>query len=133
MECSHPYNYHFINTLFIKSINMKTLYKHTILVFSIISVIGCKENIQKDSGQPISQLVTVVDTVQKSYQLKKFTQYCCKSIVEFSLKQRVEGFIKAESDTKKGQITVWFDNQKNTEKDIKEAINKTPYKIEKEI
>ncbi|WP_418513571.1 hypothetical protein [Corallibacter sp.] len=65
--------------------------------------------------------------------LKKFTQSCCTGIVEYSLKKNVKGFIKAVSNTKKGQITVWYDSTKSTNKEVKEAINKTPYKVIKEI
>ncbi|MCC4227140.1 heavy-metal-associated domain-containing protein [Zunongwangia profunda] len=112
---------------------MKTLYKFLVIAFLSSLALSCNEKQKKTYKQNINESKVAVDTVKKTYQLKKFNQSCCKNIVEFSLKRKVEGFIKSESDTEKGQVTVWFDNQKNTEKDIEEAINKTPYKIEKKI
>lgn len=66
--------------------------------------------------------------VKKSYHLKGFKQSCCASIVKYSL-QEVKGFHKVESNVKMQEITVWYDKEKCTEREIKKAINKTPYKI----
>ena len=66
--------------------------------------------------------------IQRTYKLHKFTQTCCARIIEYSLKE-VEGFIKHESDVKKQEITVWFNSSLCSEQDIKDAINKTSYRI----
>ncbi|WP_196890836.1 heavy-metal-associated domain-containing protein [Aureivirga marina] len=66
--------------------------------------------------------------IQKTYTLKNFNKSCCIGIVAYSLK-KVDGFKKSEANTKKQQITVWYEKQRCNETEIKNAINKTPYKI----
>lgn len=68
------------------------------------------------------------EIIKRTYKLKKFTQSCCARILEYSLKE-VEGFIKHESNIKNQEITIWFNSNTCKEQDIKDAINKTSYKI----
>jgi len=102
------------------------------LVFAT-NMLAFTHNNDTNIHQNIEGNILISDTVKKTYQLEKFTQSCCTGIVEYSLKKNVKGFIKAVSNTNKGQITVWYDSTKSTNKEVKEAINKTPYKVIKEI
>jgi len=70
--------------------------------------------------------------VQKTYRLKGFKQSCCSGIINFSLEE-VEGYIKSEFDLKHQQVTVFYDESKCTEEQIKAAINQTPYKILEQV
>ena len=66
--------------------------------------------------------------IKKTYKLKGFKQSCCTGIVNYALKE-VDGFIKSEAQVKSQELTVWYDAKKCDESAIKDAINKTPYKI----
>lgn len=102
-------------------------FKTTILIaFSIL--LFTSFDVQSQTNTETKTEIITNNTVQKTYKLKGFKQSCCTGIVEYSLKE-VTGYIKSESDVKNQELTVWFDKTKCTEKDIKKAINKTPYKI----
>ena len=66
--------------------------------------------------------------VKRTYKLEKFTQSCCAMMIEYSLKE-VNGFVKQKSNIKTQEITVWFNTDLCSEQQIKEAINKTTYRI----
>lgn len=68
------------------------------------------------------------EMVQKTYKLKGFKQSCCTGIVEYSLKE-VKGYIKSKANVKQQELTVWYNPTLCKEKAIKDAINKTAYKI----
>lgn len=97
-------------------------------LFISVSVWACEA---PSTPNPTPTAVVVKDTVKKTYRLAKYTQSCCSNIVEYSLKQNVQGFFKASSNTNKQQITVWFDPAQSSSDDVEKALNETPYKVVK--
>ena len=98
----------------------------TLVLFSILLLTSCESKAQTKTDLKTETVTS--NTIEKTYKLKEFKQSCCSGIVEYSLKE-VEGYIKSKANVKNQELTVWFDKTKCTEKDIKKAINKTPYKI----
>lgn len=107
---------------------MKHLKTINLILFGILSIISFE--LKSQTNTKFKTEIVTNNTIKKTYKLKDFKQSCCIGIVEYSLKE-VTGFIKSEANVKSQEISVWFDKTKCTEKDIKEAINKTPYKITK--
>ena len=66
--------------------------------------------------------------IKKTYTLKGFKQSCCTRIVDYALKE-VKGYLRSEANVKTQELTVWFNTNLSKEADIKNAINKTAYKI----
>lgn len=112
---------------------MKSITSFILILVVTTNIVAFNYNNNISIHRNIEENIVVLDTVKKTYQLEKFTQSCCAGIVEYSLKKHVKGFIKAISNTKKGQITVWYDSSKSTSKEVQEAINKTPYKVVNEV
>lgn len=109
-------------------ITLKQTINYAVLIsFTHLSIQTVSASIEPKSNQVIStqQQETLV---KHTYKLKKFTQSCCAIMIEYSLKE-VDGFIKQESNIENQELTVWFDPEKCTEEQIKEAINKTSYRI----
>lgn len=99
----------------------------TILLFSFLFLTACESQGQTSESET-KEISVTNQTIQKTYKLKGFKQSCCSGIVDYALKE-VDGFIKSKANVKKQELTVWFNASKCSEKDIKHAINKTPYKI----
>lgn len=64
------------------------------------------------------------------YHVEKLSQTCCVAIVAYALK-KVDGYMRYEVNVEKRQLSVWFDADKTSELQIRQAINKTPYKAVK--
>lgn len=103
-------------------------------IFCALLLTSCEGRSQtKNTVKAVKSKEVIANKSTKvTYKLKGFKQSCCTGIVKFSLKE-VGGFIKSEANIKNQELTVWFDKTKSTEEDIKKAINKTPYKIEKTL
>ncbi|WP_040280028.1 heavy-metal-associated domain-containing protein [Psychroserpens damuponensis] len=111
---------------------MNILKSKSLILFSSLLLTTCVGISQTKTDSEVKTETNQNKTIKKTYQLKRFKQSCCTGIVEFSLK-KVKGYISSKANVKNQQLTVWFDSSKTTEKQIKEAINKTPYKIEKTL
>ncbi len=98
----------------------------TLVLLSFLALTSCESKGQTKVDSKTESIVS--NTIEKTYKLKEFKQSCCTGIVEYSLKE-VAGYIKSKANVKNQELTVWFAKTKCTEKDIKRAINKTPYKI----
>ena len=103
-------------------------------IICIFLLTSCEGKSQTKNTTNVSGLKETVTNkiVKKTFKLKGFNKSCCTGIVKYSLKE-INGFIKSEANVKNQELTVWFDKTKSTEEDIKKAINKTPYKIEKRL
>lgn len=99
------------------------------LGFGTLLIISCADgtDLKKDSESATTEK-SQSTTVKKTYKLKNYSKSCCTGLVEYALKE-VNGFIKSSSNTKKQEITVWFNSKKCSESKIKKAINATGYTI----
>ncbi|UTW66531.1 heavy-metal-associated domain-containing protein [bacterium SCSIO 12643] len=100
--------------------NLKTIAFMATAMWCIFPEIGMSQTQEKTE---VSNKI-----VQKTYRLQGFKQSCCSGIINFSLEE-VEGYIKLKHQ----QVTVFYDESKCTEEQIKAAINQTPYKILEEV
>lgn len=100
------------------------------LFFCLQVVISCKGKAQTKVSENTSTPTKLTSNkkASKTYKLKGFNKACCIGIVNYSLKE-VDGFLRSEADVKKQEITVWYNEDKCSEKAIKKSINKTGYTI----
>jgi len=107
---------------------MKHLKTINLIIFMAMLLTTLNIEAQTQVKSNTKSKVVQNNSVQKKYKLKGFKQSCCTGIVAYSL-SKVEGYLKSEADVKNQELRVWYDTSICTEKKIKEAINKTPYKI----
>ncbi len=95
----------------------------------LVSIILFSANVSTYAN-PVLQVQTFKkqELTKRTYKLKNFKQSCCYNMVEFIL-QELEGYEKSEPNMEKQEITVWFNSEITTEKEIIEAINKTGYTV----
>ncbi|AZQ62738.1 copper chaperone [Flammeovirga pectinis] len=100
--------------------------KEIIIISSLLlaTVTSCTTSTKKHE----TEIVVTTEQTQKTFKLKKFKSSCCVGIVQYSLKE-LDGFIMMKPNLDKSEITVWYDQNKSSEKEIVKAINTTPYKV----
>lgn len=82
------------------------------------------KNIQSEAKQS--------NTATATFELEGFKMSCCTGIVVYALKE-LPGFISAEADVSKQQITVQYNPDKTTKDELIKKLNETPYKVVQEI
>jgi len=110
---------------FIKSklfLGLVTVFAAAMLAFPHYSKIFYPENTAK--VQP--QLAKSINNL--TLNVKGMTCESCNLHVEHTLAQ-LPGYINAKADYKTGTVTVEFDASKSSEKEVKDAVNSTGYKI----
>jgi len=110
---------------FIKSklfLGLVTVFAAAMLAFPHYSEIFYPEN--KAKVQP--QLATSINNLD--LKVKGMTCESCNLHVEHTLAQ-LPGYINAKADYKTGTVKVEFDASKSSEKEVKDAVNSTGYKI----
>lgn len=84
---------------------------------------------------PIQKHLTetsISTTATATFQLEGFKMSCCTGIVVYALKE-LPGFISAEADVSKQQITIEYNPEKTTKDELINKLNETPYKVVQEI
>jgi len=103
-------------------LGLVTVFAAAMLAFPHYSAVFYPEN--KAKVQP--QLANSVDNL--TLNVKGMTCESCNLHVEHTLAQ-LPGYINAKADYKTGTVKVEYDNTKSSEKDVKDAVNSTGYKI----
>jgi mercuric ion transport protein len=113
------------NPRFIKSklfLGLVTVFAVVMLAFPYYAEVFYPKNISK--VQP--QLATSINKL--TLDVTGMTCESCNLTVEHTLSQ-LPGYINAKADYKTGIVTVKFDASKSSEKEVKEAVNSTGYKV----
>lgn len=107
---------------------MKSFKIVTIAIFSFLLLVSCEGKSQTKVDSTTKKEAIKNKITESTYKLEGFTKSCCSGIVEYALKE-VDGYVKSKANVKNKELTVWFDNTKTSEYVIKQAINRTAYKI----